>query len=174
MTVGVVSRVYQYSTSYESAIFGATVSDSELNSLMQEYGVIQTGDNYTDLMALYNAMYGGAKTAVEALAAEKQQKDQPITTNTTNVPWESLMSQVGLRTTGDVTVDYSAFNKQLSLMQGAARSKQDEADIATLAAQASVVFNQQTQQNDITASGNSKPQSISGADIVAQLNKMFI
>lgn len=173
MIIGAVISVYQYSTAYESALFGTTVSDDRLNALMQQYGITQTGDSYTDLKALYNAMYGEAESKATA-ASSNRQPGQPLTTDTKNVPWVNLMSQVGLSATGIVAVDYSAFNERLFTMQGAARTKQDEADIAALSAQANVVFNQQTQQTDITSTGSTRPQAISGADIVAQLNKTLL
>ena len=173
MTIGAISSVYTYSTSYQSSIFGSTYSNERLNQLMRQYGIIQTGDEYTDLVALYNAMHGDAKTKIEAAAAQKAGQNEPISTNTSKVPWQSLMAQVGLQTTGNVSVDYEAFNRRLFQMQGAARSKQDEADIYALMNQGNIVFNDQTQQNDITASGATKPQAISGAEILAQMNKMF-
>jgi len=176
MSIGAVSSINRYSRAYESALFGTTVSNQRLDELMQEYGIIQTGDSYVDLLELYNAMYKAAQTTVTAAATKRQtgRPPEPITTNTIAVPWQSLMVQVGLETTGDVAVDYAAFNRQIFFMQGAVRSKQDEADIAALFAQANISFNQQTQQMGITGSGATKLPSISGADIVAQMNRMFM
>ncbi|MFA7657937.1 MAG: hypothetical protein WCY19_00725 [Candidatus Gastranaerophilaceae bacterium] len=188
MTVGAVS-LYQYSSNYnydttdQYKFFNTVVSDERLQQLMERYGIIQTGDSYNDLHALYLAMYPEAvadATAAQASSGSKQaqpaqQASQAAAAQSSNnVPWANLMSQIGLSATGSFERDYNEFNQRISLMQINAFSPQDKAMVAQLQAQARVVFVQQSAQAQSSqAQTNSQPQQASGADIMAQLNKLY-
>jgi len=102
--------------------------------------------------------------------------------NSTNVPWASLMNQIGLYVTGDLKTDYDAFSNKISAMQSSgAISPDNEAAINQLIAEASIVFVQQSDSSTKAAAGSAEhvqspppSQSVSGADITARFNKMLI
>lgn len=192
MTVGAVS-LYQYSTSYnydttsQYKYFGMVVSDERLQQLMVKYGIIETGDSKNDLDALYKAMYPNAVTQATTAAQASQTKQAAPQTKTaeTNgatatIPWANLMAQVGLVPTGDLATDYVAFGNKLSVMQASATTQDQKANIGLLQAEAAIVFTPPTNATTALAS-SSAPQSqaqapsrVSGADIQAQLNKLYL
>lgn len=175
MTIGAISSsAYNYSTT-EYDYFGTTISNSRLQDLMEQYGIKPTGDSDVDIKALYQAMHSTASSNIsQAQAASQEQKDSQATAaqNSNNVPWATLMSQIGLSATGKFDTDYTAFNNRISSMSVNASSQQDKASINQLQAQASIVFVQQNQTTQNTAQTSS--QNFSGADITAQMNKLFI
>lgn len=179
MSVSAISSVYSSYQSYEYQYFGATISESKFTALMQKYGITQTGNAYNDVQALYSAMSGNADTEVAGSVASQnsQQANQPAqeteAKNSSNIPWANLMSRIGLAATGDLSADYEAFDNKISQMQdSAAASSQQQALISQLIAEASVVFvnNQVAQTQDSTQS----QAQVSGSDIVAKLNRMFL
>lgn len=186
MTIGAVSSIssYRYSTSVEYKYFGTTFSDQTLQDLMRQYGIIQTGDSDVDLKALYQAMYSSATS--QATAASASKNSQPVkpeesqvqgAQNANNVPWATLMNQVGLSPTGDLATDLTAFNNKISQMMASATTQQEKANLYQLAAEASIVFVQpvSVSQSNISVQSSSHSLSqISGADIMARLNKLMI
>lgn len=166
MTVGAVSSSYSYSyaTSFQYQYFGTVVSDERIQELMQQYGIQQTGDKQDDLQALYKAMLSSAQ--INAANASAQ---QPVQANaqSASAPWATLMNQVGLSVSGDFSTDYQTFNSKISTMQLSATSAHDKAIINQLVAEAQIVFVPPS-----APSGNTRMAS--GADILAQLNKMYM
>lgn len=175
MTVGAISsNAYNYST-IEYNYFGTTISNSRLEDLMKQYGLNPTGDPDIDIKALYQAMHSSASSTIsKAQAAADEQANSQTTAalNSMNAPWATLMSQIGLYATGDFDTDFQSFNDRISAMSVNANSQQDKAAINQLQAQASIVFVPQTQTTQNTAQASS--QSFSGADITAQMNRLFI
>lgn len=185
MTIGAVSSInsFRYSTSVEYKYFGTTFSDQTLQDLMRQYGIIQTGDSDTDVKALYQAMYSSAITQTTAAKASgKPQHAKPEESqsssaqNANNVPWATLMNQVGLSPTGDLATDLTAFNNKISQMMASATTQQEKANLYQLAAEASIVFVQpeSASQSNISVQSSSLSHSISGADIMARLNKLMM
>lgn len=181
MTVGVVNPI-QYSSIEQYRYFSASVSNARLQQLMVDYGVQITGDADQDLLALYSAMYGvaeqdvayGMAPAVSSVGQPVQQQNQPP--QTTNVPWANLMDLVGLSPMGDLSTDYAAFNNRIQAMSASATSAQDKANIAQLQAEAQVVFVQpsQGQQQSPQQGTQQGPPTVSGAQITAMLNQLFM
>lgn len=177
MSVNAISS-FSYSSSIQYQYFGMSISNEQLQTLMEKYGIIQTGDSYTDIRALYQAMYSDAKSTVtqsEAATGNQQQtgSSQSAQEDPNSVPWANLMSQIGLSATGDINKDYASFNDKISAMQSSpALSQQDKATINQLASEASIVFVQQN-TSSTSSTQNSQPPSPTGADIQAQLNKMY-
>lgn len=185
MTIGAVSSInsYRYSTSVEYKYFGTTFSDQNLQDLMRQYGIIQTGDSDVDLKALYQAMYSSATSQATAASASKNShlaKPEEIQAqaaqNANNVPWATLMNQVGLSPTGDLATDLTAFNNKISQMMASATTQQEKANLYQLAAEASIVFVQpeSVSQSNVSVQSSSLSHSISGADIMARLNKLMM
>lgn len=186
MTISAVSS-YSYSPTVEYQYFGASTSDDQIQTLLQEYGIQKSGDPNADLLALYNAMYPEAvHKAQNSKATSQTNNNQQVqnssqTTdaqNSSNVPWANLMTQVGLYATGDLSTDYQAFSDKISAMQSSgATSQQDKATIGQLVSEASSVFVQPANSTSQMSSDQSQiqaSQAASGADIMAQLNKMFL
>lgn len=194
MSVNAISS-YNYSSSVQYKYFHAVISDAQLKDLFVKYGIIPTGNADTDLDNLYQAMYpkavveaaqvnGSTSSSQQSQSVQSNQKPSQATEaqNSSNVPWANLMSQVGLPTTGDLATDYTAFSDKISAMQSsAAISPQDQAQIGMLLAEASIVFvqpNSSTQSaSQASSSQPSQQQQLqapTGADIQAQLNKMYI
>ena len=179
MSISAISSVYSTYQSYEYQYFGATLSESRFTTLMAKYGITQTGNADKDVQALYSAMSSNADTEVAGSVASQnaQQANQPAQStdaqNSSNVPWASLMSRVGLAATGDLSADYQAFDNKISQMQGsAAASPQQQAFISQLSAEASTVF-VNNQAGQIQNSTKSQAQ-VSGSDIVAKLNRLLM
>ena len=163
-------------------------SDQRIQELLANYGITQTGDD-SDIKNLYDAIYTQASTDVgnvqSANASQNaqgatQNSQQTQAQNSSNVPWATLMGQVGLTATGKLYDDYDAFNEQIYKMQASATSPQDKANIAELQAEAQVVFVQpdeskaQAASSQTQAQNAAQPQQMTGADIMAQLNKLFL
>lgn len=164
MTIGAISSTNIYSTALQYQYFGTDISDDKIKDLMRTYGIMTTGNAEFDIQSLYDAMSAAASGNLK----NAQQPSAPEVTGTTaNVPWADLMNQVGLSPMGDLDTDYNAFNQQIYLMQISATSPQEKANVAQLQAQAAIVFIDQS-------SGSSQKPQISGADILAQLNKLYL
>lgn len=167
MTVGAISSNYIYSTAIQYQYFGTDISDDKIKDLMRAYGIMTTGNAEFDIQSLYDAM--------KAAASGNLKNAQPSTPEaigiTANVPWADLMNQVGLSPLGDLETDYNAFIQQINLMQISATSPQEKANVAQLQAQAAIVFIDNT---NLQSSGSSQKPQISGADILAQLNKLYL
>lgn len=184
MIVSSVSSNFYYSPSVQYEYFGTTVSESRIQDLMRMYGIEQSGDSEYDMRALYSAMYSMASNQLDALQAvynrqqQVQESDETKAQDSGSVPWADLMGQVGLPVTGVYDTDYDAFNMQIfSMKMSAAKDPQQLASVAQLEAQASVVFVKPDQSADQSASqGTSLPStaSVSGYEILAALNKMYI
>lgn len=192
MTVGAVSSTTIYSNSLQYKYFHTVLSDAQVQDLLRNYGILPSGDADIDLDNLYNVMYAQAsKDATEAAGsiASTQQTQTPqntqstqTTQSSTEVPWATLMSQVGLTATGDLDKDYASFNEKISLMSASATTPQDRANVAQLEAQANIVFVQPTQTAQASNSNQSNTQgamatataTATGADIVAMLNKLYL
>lgn len=182
MTIGAVSSIssyYQYSSYEQYKYFGTTISEERLQYLMWEYGIQKTGDAYTDIKTLYQVMYGSAAANVQentpAKEVKHKQNSQPTeAAASTNVPWATLMNQVGLSATGDLATDYQAFSNRISLMQASATTPQQKADIGQLVAEAAIVFVQpESTQAAPQTQTTYQPQKASGADIAAMLNRLY-
>ena len=181
MSIGVITAYsYTFPVSVQYEYLGTSVSDTDLDYLFNKYGVYPTGDAVVDLNALYSAMYADAqKRITEAqspINTSPQNAQAASSNNSINVAWATLMSQIGLRASGDLTTDYNSFSDKISLMKVSATTTQDKASIALLEAQASVVFVQQEQsakESLLTQTPKQKPQ-VSGVDILAELNKLFV
>lgn len=183
MTIGAISSSY-YSQPTQDLYLGTSVSNTQIHDLMKEYGLYETGNTAFDLQQLHKAMYSKASSDLEAARAAANQQAQALQQNSqptgaqnaSNVPWAALMNQVGLSATGDLETDIQSFNNKISAMQLSATSPKDKASINLLEAEASIVFVQQDQSttgaSQIQTSNSSS--SVSGADIVAQLNKMYV
>lgn len=172
MTIGAVSANY-YSPTIQYRYFDTNISDEQINSLMQQYGISPTGNPDIDLEELYNAMYTSAQTtsskAVSNAQKAQEDKAQQAQQITTNVPWANLMVQAGLSVSGDYQKDYQAFNDKIFQMKISATSPQDKAIISQLISQAEIVFNQPENKTE----SPSPIKSASGSDILAMLNKMY-
>lgn len=170
MTVGAISS---YSPAVQYRYFDTTISDSQIQGLMKKYGITPTGDSDKDLDELYSAMYSDAQSSVAASASfsinNNQQAQKPL-----NIPWQSLMIQVGLYPTGDFNTDYKAFKDKIIFMQYNATSKMAKTHINQLIAEAAIVFVQPTvAAAQIGLQTPKISQSSSGADILAQLNRTY-
>lgn len=182
MTIGAVSSVnsyYQYSSSVQYNYFSTTVSADRLQDLMKQYGIQQTGDPDADIRALYQVMYSTAAADVQYNTPAKEVKHKEHSQPTeaaasTDVPWATLMNQVGLSATGDLATDYLAFSNKIAVMQASATTPQQKADISQLVAQATIVFVQpESTQAAPQTQTSYQPQKASGADITAMLNRLY-
>lgn len=135
------------------------------------------------MQALYDAMYSEASSSATVeqsspnqLPLSDQGSQATDAQNASNVPWATLMGQVGLAATGNLATDYNTFSEKISAMQVSATSQQDKASIDQLEAEASIVFVQQDQpvtQGSSQVQDSSQSKSVTGADIKAQLNKLY-
>lgn len=177
MSISAISSDYSYFQKYQTQFFGGTISASQFESLAAKYGIAITGNSYSDVQNLYQAMLADADAEViGSIASQKPQgppqSQQVEAQSSSNCPWASLMNRVGLSATGKLAEDLAAFNSKISAMQSSgATSGQDQALIAQLSTQASSVFVviPQAQQPQ----GAAQIQAISGADIRAQLNRLY-
>lgn len=167
MTIGAVGGVYSYTNfSYQYQLFSSAVSSDKLNDLMRQYGVIQTGDELSDLQALYAAMYSNIQTNA---ASAVNSSNQIEGTDAENVPWADVMKSVGLYPTGTMEDDYYAFTNRIDELE-ASQSSSDNATLEEIRSEGESLFAQASGQTT-----NSTPTTqMSGADIIAQLNKAFI
>lgn len=180
MTVGAITY---YSPSTQYRYFDTTISDAQIQNLMKKYGISQTSDSDQDLNALYQAMYSDAKTSTSSSQTSSvghnkhsQQIQAADAQNPVNVQWATLMMQVGLYPTGDFDTDYNEFQNKIFAMQTSAVSQQEKASINQLIAEATIVFvSPSTSASEMPSQtpNASHSQSVSGVDILAQLNKMY-
>ena len=178
--MSLVSAVTSYSSPYQYQYFGTTVSNERLKTLMERYGITQTGDS-SDIQALYEAMYSEASSEVDSANAYQYRQELASSqaaqaAASTNIPWASLMSRVGLTATGDLETDYEKFSTKIFEMQASgAASQQDQAYISQLISQASVVFVQSSEPQSQTSPQAQMPSDLTtGAEIQSLLNKMYI
>lgn len=175
-----------YSAALQYKYFFAVISEDQLEVLLRRYGITPTGDKDKDMEALYQAMRAVATSDLIKMQAASQLRDEVTSApktgeqqKTNAIPWGDLMTQVGLSTTGDLNNDYSLFLARINAMQNSAStSPENRAYIDMLMAQASVVFVQPestAKQNEASVSpSKNNSQSISGADLVAQINRMYM
>lgn len=172
MSVGAISGNL-YTPVMQYRYFDTSISDNQILSLMQQYGISPSGDRDADLDALYNAMYSDAKGIVASNVnnAQQAQKDKAQSAQQTpsDVPWASLMYQAGLHVSGDYKKDYQEFTDKIFQMKLSATSPKDYAMISQFVSQAAIVFTPPS-----SASESSSPlPSATGADITAMLNKLY-
>lgn len=167
MTVGAVSGIYQYSSAAQTQFFSITASSERIAELMTYYGIKETGDDYTDMRALYQAMYNSyTQSASSSINAQESNRPQP---QAQTPAWAPLMAQVGLPTTGDLQKDYAAFMNKISQLEAAAgsdKSKKASAENLAIQAQSAFVAPAQAQGAD-----NSM---FSGAMILSDLNRSLV
>lgn len=180
MSISAISSNYSYFEKYQTQFFGGTISVSQFEYLMQKYGITPTSDSYKDVQALYQAMSKAADAEVMGSVATQGPQQAPPNTqaeaqSASNCPWASLMSRIGLAATGELGNDLAAFNSKLSAMQASgAASNQDKALIAQLSAEAASVFVPQVQATQQSPQSQQvQAQAVSGADIRAQLNRLY-
>lgn len=172
MSVRAISGNY-YTPVIQYRYFDTTISDNQILSLMQQYGISPSGDRDSDLEALYNAMYSDAKNIVanNVNNAQQAQKDKAQSAQQTpsDVPWAKLMYQAGLHVSGDYKKDYQAFTDKILEMKKSAATPQNQAMISQLVSEAAIVFIPPSSSSE---SAGSLP-SATGADITAMLNKLY-
>ncbi len=171
VSINAINSNYSYFQKYQYKFFGETIPAEKFEFLMRKYGIKSSGDRYKDINALYQAMYSEANVEVIGNIASVQQESQAIDAgNSTNIPWANLMSRIGLTATGDLAIDYERFNAKISAMQSsAAASQQQKALINELLAEAKIVF----VQKSLITQNSKHSQQITGADIQAQLNRLY-
>jgi hypothetical protein len=184
MSVNAISNYnYTYSTTYDTSeqykYFKAIISNDQIKELLLKYGITSSGDSATDLNALYQVMATDVKSQLQATSANassqtQQQNNSQTASNTTIVPWANLMSQVGLSPTGDLSTDYESFNNRIQVMLSGAQSQQDKANVYQLEAEASIVFVQQEASSQTQSPAQAQAQTVSAADITAQINKIYV
>lgn len=172
MSVGAISGNL-YTPVMQYRYFDTSISDNQILSLMQQYGISPSGDRDSDLDALYNAMYSDAKGIVanNVNNAQQAQKDKAQSAQQTpsDVSWANLMTQAGLHVSGDYKKDYQEFTDKIFQMKLSAASPKDYAMISQFVSQAAIVF---TPPNSASESSSPLP-SVTGADITAMLNKIY-
>ncbi|MBP7212129.1 hypothetical protein KBA27_04770 [bacterium] len=155
--VSAINGVYQYSNIYQDLYFGTSISASQLDDLMRKFGIVQTGNEKDDLSALYEAMYSYYESELTSKqVSNAQQKQQEMS----NVQWASVMKEVGLTATGDITTDYEAFLAQIKALEDAATSQEDKAEIQAFASQAQSYFVGQTSVNTSLQGGGVSINSV--------------
>lgn len=180
MTIGAIGSFSYSSSLYKKLDTGLT--DVQIQELMKKYGIKPTGNKSADLQALYQAMCADIVSSTNAnqYVANQNQNTQNCThakaaSAETNVPWAALMAQVGLTATGNYDKDYEAFNDRIEAMQQSLSGRdaqEGDAYIAQLQAEASVVFSKPIQTSHHHSASHQQKQ-VSGADILAQMNKKF-
>lgn len=179
-----ISSDYSYFTKYQYQFFGTTISEIKFNDLLKKYGITPNiGNSYETVEALYNAMYAEAKAeAIGAVSSTRAQSTPQSSqslkaANSTNAPWTFLMSRIGLSATGNLSADSAAFTSKISALQSSGATSQEQiAYINQLMSEASVVFVQTSStiaQSTPSSSAQTQRQSVTGADIKAQLNRMY-
>jgi len=164
VTIGAVSgNLYTPVAQYR--YFDTSIDDNQILSLMQQYGISQSGDTDLDLKELYEAMYSDAKTTVNKNVSSAQQtqkdKEQQAQQTTTNVSWANLMNQAGLSVSGDFQKDYQTFNNKIFQMKLSATKPEDKAIISQMVSQAEIVF---TQPANASSESSGKLPPATGAD----------
>ncbi len=172
MSVGAIRGNY-YTPLIQYRYFDTSISDNQILSLLQKYGISPSGNRDTDLSALYDAMYSDAKNIVVSNVnnAQQAQKDQAQSAQQTpsDAPWAKLMYQTGLHVSGDYKKDHLAFTDKILEMKKSAATPQNQAMISQLVSQAAIVF---TPPNSASESSSPLP-SATGADITAMLNRLY-
>lgn len=172
MSVGAISSNL-YTPVMQYRYFDTSISDNQILSLMQQYGISPSGNRDSDLEALYNAMYSDAKGIVanNVNNAQQAQKDkaQSAQQTSSDVPWANLMYQAGLHVSGDYKKDYQTFTDKIFQMKLSVTTAQDQAMISQFVSQAAIVF----VQPNAASEGSSPLPSTTGADVMAMLNKMY-
>jgi len=161
MTITAINGIYDYGATYQRQFFGSTISAQKLNELMEEYGIHQTGNAYTDIKELYKAMYGDYSQQATASAAQ-QAAQQPEM----RYPWEGVMAKIGLAATGNYETDKAAFDSALRQLTQIAQGDQ-QAYLAQLQYEGKAAFSAAVPEAP-------QPQAVSGYDIMAQVNRAFI
>ena len=161
MTITAINGIYDYGATYQRQFFGSTISAKKLNELMEEYGIHQTGNAYTDIKELYKAMYGDYSQQATAIAAQ-QAAQQPEM----RFPWEGVMAKIGLAATGDYATDKAAFDSALRQLTQIAQGDQ-QAYLAQLQHEGKAAFS-------AAVPDAPQQQAVSGYDIMAQVNRAFI
>lgn len=170
MTVSAVNGIYQYTNTYQSQFFSSAISANSLNQLMQEYGVIQTGDEFSDIQALYDSMYGYYSNEINTQNAQQaNSSSQAEGQNASSAGWASVMQEVGLTATGKLDDDYAKFTAQIQSLEESASNQQDKDEIEAFAGQATSYF---VENNTSTA--HSQSTTASGSDIIAAMNKTYV
>lgn len=163
MKVDSINGVYQYTSVYQAQFLPSGITNEQVNALMRQYGVSQTGDEYGDLKALYEAMYKDiAKNGQMQGVQTESQKEQFL-------PWAYTMQQLGLSATGQFSSDYSLFMNTLNSMQASAKTPAEKSRLNLLQQMAAMVFvppAQQAQMNQV--------MQLSGAEIIAQMNRVAL
>lgn len=160
MTVGAVMGVYQYTGVYQAQFLPSTITNDQLNALMRQYGIKQTGDEYTDIKALYEAMYQDIARSGATQGVKTENQMEQI------YPWASLMKQLGLGATGDFSKDYSVFMNALNTQQAAAKTPAEKSRLNLIQRMAQVVFVQPQQKEQAN-----KIMQLTGSEIIAQMNR---
>lgn len=162
-----------YTNLMQYRYFDTSISNNQILSLMQQYGISPSGDKASDLEALYEAMYSDAKNIIASNVNKAQQAQQDKTQNSQptplDVPWASLMTQAGLHVSGDYKKDYQEFNDKIFQMKLSAASPKDYAMISQFVSQADIVF---IRPSDSSEASSPLP-SATGADITAMLNRLY-
>ena len=161
MTITAINGIYDYGATYQRQFFVSTISPQKLNELMDEYGIKRTGNAYSDMKELYKAMYGDYSQQATAAAAY-QAGQQPEM----RYPWEGVMAKIGLAATGDYEKDKAAFESALRQLTQIAQGDQ-QAYLAQLQHEGRAAFS--------SGAPDAPPvQTVSGYDIMAQVNRAFI
>lgn len=161
MTITAINGIYDYGATYQRQFFGSAISPKKLNELMEEYGIHQTGNAYSDIKELYKAMYGDYSQQATAEAARQSAQAPEM-----KYPWEGVMAKIGLAATGDYEKDKSAFDSALRQLTQIAQGEQ-QAYLGQLQHEGRTAF--AAQQPDAPST-----QPVSGYDIMAQVNRAFI
>lgn len=162
MTIPAINGIYDYGATYQRQFFGSAIPAHKINELMDDYGITRTGDAYRDIKELYKAMYGDYSQQA-TVAANNQYAAQ---TAAMRYPWEAVMAKIGLAATGDYEKDKAAFESALRQLTQIAQGDQ-QAYLAQLQYEGKNAFGAGVPQSP------SEP-SVSGYDIIAQINQAFI
>ena len=161
MTITAINGIYDYGATYQRQFFGSTISAKKLNELMEEYGIHQTGNAYTDINELYKAMYRDYSQQATAIAAQQAEQQPEM-----RFPWEGVMAKIGLAATGDYATDKTAFDSALRQLTQIAQGDQ-QAYLAQLQHEGKAAFS-------AAVPDAPQQQAVSGYDIMAQVNRAFI
>lgn len=161
MQVQSINGVYQYTDMYQAQFLPSGITNDQLNILMKRYNIPQTGDDYTDLKALYTAMYQDIERNGEMQGVQTSAQKEEM------IPWASLMSQIGLSATGDYSKDYSNFLNTLTRLQSEAKTPAEKSRLNLVEKMAQFAFVQQ--QNPVNT-----VMQLTGAQIVAEMNRVAI
>lgn len=165
MTVGAVNGVYQYNSNAIFQMFSVSVSPDRINELMKKYGVMATGNEYTDLRALFQAMFNYFSRQIDnSLSNPSGQVAQQAASA---VPWAPLMHAVGLKPTGNLYDDHNKFNVKINELEKTSYGNSDKEYYKGLKKEAPYVFVEPHQAPPAA------PQA-SGAEIMAAMNRMLL